>query len=241
MEVVIFFIAHWYLSLFCQTFFHHRYSAHRMFTMSKGWEKFFYVCTYIFQGASFLSPRAYGILHRLHHAHADTENDPHSPKYDENIFKMMWKTKSIYNDILHDRADVDEKYKKNLPNWDFIEKLGDQWLSRLFWAFVYIGFHVYFIDMPEQWYLYLFLPFHFVMGPFHGAIINWYAHLFGYRNYEVSDTSKNMWPIEVIMLGEGLHNNHHARGNNPNFGYAKWYEFDLAYPFIWLFNKLSYH
>ncbi|MFB0944651.1 MAG: acyl-CoA desaturase, partial [Spirosomataceae bacterium] len=27
-----FFIGHWYLSLFSQTFFLHRYSAHKMFT-----------------------------------------------------------------------------------------------------------------------------------------------------------------------------------------------------------------
>ena len=36
------FVGHWYLSLFCQTFFLHRYSAHKMFTMNKFWEKFFY-------------------------------------------------------------------------------------------------------------------------------------------------------------------------------------------------------
>ncbi|CAA9301254.1 MAG: Fatty acid desaturase; Delta-9 fatty acid desaturase, partial [uncultured Cytophagales bacterium] len=35
--IIAFFIAHWYLSLFCQTFFLHRYSAHKMFTMNKFW------------------------------------------------------------------------------------------------------------------------------------------------------------------------------------------------------------
>ena len=73
MAILIFFLAHWYLSLFSQTFFLHRYAAHQMFTMSKGWEKCFYVFTYITQGSSFLSPKAYGIMHRLHHAYADTE------------------------------------------------------------------------------------------------------------------------------------------------------------------------
>ncbi|HET6267738.1 MAG TPA: acyl-CoA desaturase, partial [Acidobacteriota bacterium] len=35
MKVILaFFIGHWFLSLFCQTFFLHRYAAHRMFTMS---------------------------------------------------------------------------------------------------------------------------------------------------------------------------------------------------------------
>ena len=97
MAVILFFILHWYLSLFTQTFFMHRYSAHQMFTMSKGWEKFFYVVSFFFQGSSYLSPRAYGIMHRMHHAFADTEKDPHSPKYDHNFFAMMIRTKNIYN------------------------------------------------------------------------------------------------------------------------------------------------
>jgi stearoyl-CoA desaturase (Delta-9 desaturase) len=42
MYILIFFLAHWYLSLFSQTFFLHRYAAHQMFTMSKSWEKFVY-------------------------------------------------------------------------------------------------------------------------------------------------------------------------------------------------------
>ena len=88
--------AHWYLSLFTQSFFNHRYAAHRMFTMSKGVEKFFYVISWVFQGSSYLSPRAYGIMHRMHHAYADTELDPHSPKYDANLFAMMWRTRNTY-------------------------------------------------------------------------------------------------------------------------------------------------
>jgi len=131
MYILLFFCAHWYLSLFAQTFFLHRYAAHAMFTMSKGWEKFFYILTYLFQGSSFLSPRAYGIMHRLHHAYADTEKDPHSPAYSTGLFDMMWKTKNIYNDILNDRAGVDPKFLKNVPNWRPIEWLGDRWLSRL--------------------------------------------------------------------------------------------------------------
>ena len=35
----------------------------------------------------------------MHHAYADTKEDPHSPKYDNNPFAMMWKTKNIYHQI----------------------------------------------------------------------------------------------------------------------------------------------
>jgi stearoyl-CoA desaturase (delta-9 desaturase) len=33
--ILVFFLAHWYVSLFFQSFFHHRYAAHAMFVMKK--------------------------------------------------------------------------------------------------------------------------------------------------------------------------------------------------------------
>jgi len=137
MIILIFFVAHWYLSLFMQTFFLHRYAAHQMFTMNKTWEKIFYFFTYLFQGSSFLSPKAYGIMHRLHHAYADTEKDPHSPKYSHGLLDMMWKTKNIYNDILNSRFVPEAKFLKNIPDNKFIEWLGDQWISRVAWGTAY--------------------------------------------------------------------------------------------------------
>lgn len=235
MAIFIFFAAHWYLSLFTQTFFHHRYAAHRMFTMSKFWEKFFYALSFIFQGSSFLSPYGYGAMHRLHHAYADTEKDPHSPKYDENIFKMMWKTKNVYNSILYKKIQLEEKYLKDLPHWPLMEKLGDNWISRVLWGVFYVAFYAIF---ATQWWMFLLLPIHFVMGPFHGAIINWFAHKIGYVNFKLKDTSKNFLPIDFLMLGESYHNNHHKFGGRPNFGY-RWFEIDPIYPFIKLFNWLG--
>jgi len=81
MIILIFFFSHWFLSLFFQTFFQHRYASHRMFTTSKNWEKAFYLLAYFFEGASFLTPRAYAMMHREHHAYSDTAKDPHSPHF----------------------------------------------------------------------------------------------------------------------------------------------------------------
>ena len=235
MAIIIFFIAHWYLSLFSQTFFLHRYAAHKMFTMSKGWEKFFYFFTYITQGSSFLSPKAYGIMHRMHHAFADTENDPHSPSYSHNLFDMMWKTKKNYNDLLYDRADIDAKFKKNVPNWMFMERLGASWISRVGWGAFYTLFYIQFATSPWQFAL---LPIHFLMGPVHGVIINWFAHKYGYRNFEVNDTARNLLPFDFLMMGESYHNNHHKLGGRANFG-IKWHEFDPTYPIILMLNSLK--
>jgi len=48
--ILLFFVAHWYLSLFMQTFLQHRFAAHAAFTMNKFWERFFYGVTYFTQG-----------------------------------------------------------------------------------------------------------------------------------------------------------------------------------------------
>lgn len=41
MIILLFFLLHWFLSLFSQTFFLHRYASHKMFKMNRFWEKFF--------------------------------------------------------------------------------------------------------------------------------------------------------------------------------------------------------
>lgn len=234
MAVLIFFIAHWYLSLFAQTFYLHRYAAHQMFTMNKFWEKTFFILTIIFQGSSFLSPKAYGIMHRLHHAFADTENDPHSPKYSYNLFDMMWKTKNVYTEILEGRFKVDPKFLKNVPEYPTLEKIGGSWPVRISWGLLYIWFYV---EFATAWWMYLLLPIHFLMGPVHGAIINWFAHKYGYINFKVGDTAKNLLPFDFLMMGESYHNNHHKYGGRANFGF-KWHELDPTYFAIKILNGL---
>ena len=236
MIILVFFFAHWYLSLFCQTFFLHRYGAHKMFTMTPFWEKYFYTLTWVAQGSSYLSPRAYALLHRMHHAYSDTEKDPHSPHHTENLFTMMWKTKDIYNDFVYKRVQPDPKFDRHYPVWPRLEKIADTWYSRVAWGtfyvLVYIAAYVY-LDMP--WYLFFLLPIHFLMGPIHGAIVNWSGHKYGYSNFDNHDKSKNSLIFDFFMLGELFQNNHHKLPNRVNFG-AKWYEFDPVYPIIKLLH-----
>ncbi|MCB9234993.1 MAG: acyl-CoA desaturase [Bacteroidia bacterium] len=235
MIIIIFFIVHWYVSLFFQSFFNHRYAAHGMFTMSKGWEKVFYILSWLTNGSSFLSPNTYGILHRMHHAFADKEKDPHSPKFSPNPFALMLKTRNIYSDIWHRRIPLEKRFTDGVPYWKFMDVFGESNGSRLFWVVAYTAFYIAF---ATAWWQFLFLPLTIVIGPFHGVVINWFAHKIGYSNFKVSDTSKNFLPVDVLMLGESYHNNHHKRPNNPNFGF-RWFEMDPIYPFILLFNALG--
>lgn len=232
MIIILFFIFHWYFSLFFQSFFNHRYSAHQMFTMSRGWEKFFFVMNWIANGSSYLSPKAYGILHRMHHAGADTEKDPHSPKFSKNIFDMMWKTRDAYLDVFYEKKPIEPRFKENIPAWDKFDNFAEHIYTRLVWVAVYA---VFFALVATAWWQWLFFPLVTIMGPLHGAIINWFAHKIGYTNFKVSDTSKNFLPVDVLMWGESYHNNHHVRAKSANFGY-KWWEIDPMWPLIKLLD-----
>jgi stearoyl-CoA desaturase (delta-9 desaturase) len=234
MIIIIFFIATWYLSLFSQTFFQHRYAAHGAFKMSKGWEKVFFIGCYLTQGSSYMSPRAYAIMHRMHHAYTDTEQDPHSPSYSSNLCTMMWRTRNFYRAIVKDKMVVEPRFEKNVPRWDWFDKAAGSGVSRIAWVLIYTAFFIKFATSPWQ---YLLLPIIIAMGAFHGAIINWFAHKYGYINYKLKNTSQNLLRVDVIMLGESYHNNHHKHPSSVNFG-QRWHEMDPVYPVIRLFNKL---
>ena len=91
----------------------------------------------------------------------------------------------------------------------------------------------------DTWWLWLLLPVQFILSPVHGAIINWFAHLYGYRNFEVGDTSKNFLPFDFLMMGESYHNNHHKHGSRANFGGVRWHEIDPTYQVIKVLNLVG--
>lgn len=229
------FVFHWYASLFFQSLFNHRYAAHQMFRMRPFWEKVFFVGNWLANGSSYLSANAYGILHRFHHAYADTEQDPHSPKYDRNLFAMMWRTRAEYLAVFHRRRPIDPKFLKNLPDWPQFDRFAENIVTRIAWGIIYVAVYAW---LATAWWQWLFLPFTLVMGPLHGVIINWFAHTIGYTNFELKDTSKNILPIDFLMWGEGYHNNHHKHGSNPNFGY-RWFEIDPMWPIIKLLDWIG--
>jgi len=228
MAIVVFFIALWYTSLFSQTFFQHRYAAHGAFKMSKNWEKVFFIIAYITQGSSYMSPRAYAIMHRYHHAYTDTDKDPHSPSFSSNVFSMMWRTRTFYQDIIQGRMVVEDRFSKNLPEWPAFDRFANGPVSRILWVVLYTAL---FIWLATSAWLFLLLPVVITMGAFHGAIVNWFAHKYGYINFKLKNTSMNLLFIDFLMLGESYHNNHHKHPSAINFG-DRWHEIDPMYPVI---------
>ncbi|WP_295651217.1 acyl-CoA desaturase [uncultured Mucilaginibacter sp.] len=232
--IIVFFLCHWFLSLFSQTFFLHRYASHKMFQMNKFWEKVFYSITFLSQGSSFLNPRAYAIIHRMHHAYSDTEKDPHSPHFAKDVWGLMIQTKNIYLSYRKFKTEPEAQFIDRYPTWTFIDNIGDLWITRLFFIAFYISFYIIFAD---HWWLYLLLPIHFLMGPLHGAIVNWCGHKYGYSNFDNDDHSKNSIPLDFLMMGELFQNNHHKKPNDANFA-KKWFELDPTYPIIIVLHKL---
>jgi stearoyl-CoA desaturase (delta-9 desaturase) len=218
-----------------QTFLQHRYAAHGAFSMTKRWERFFYTITYITQGSSYISPRVYAIMHRMHHAYTDTDMDPHSPKFDKSILAMMRRSREVSVSIYNNTMAIEPRFIKNLPDWIGLDKIAHSMWSRLGWIAIYTS--IYILFAPSAWW-YLLLPIHILMVPIHGMIINWFAHKFGATNFKMKNTSTNLFKIDLLMMGEAYHNNHHKNPSSVNFGF-KWYELDPTYQIMRLLKQLK--
>ena len=83
---------------------------------------------------------------------------------------------------------------------------------------------------PSAWF-YLLVPFHWVMGPIHGAIVNWCGHKYGYQNFDNGDKSRNTLVFDFLTAGELFQNNHHKFAMSPNFA-ARAFEVDPTYAVI---------
>lgn len=244
----------WFGGLFFQSAYYHRYAAHQIYTMSPRMEKIAYILAFLFQGSSYLSAYAYGILHRIHHAYTDTEKDPHTPLIDAGPIAMMRRTARIYSKIFikqeYAGEPIEDKFKKNLPEWHTFDRMAHSWTARLLWVAIYVAIYLYCalqVDHVQgfQWIVWVVcLSVSFFMGPFHGLIINWYGHIIGYRNHDTKDWSKNIGislftiPMNFLMMGEDAHNNHHAKPSGSNFAH-KWWEYDIVYTCLLFLNKIN--
>lgn len=223
--ILTLFVLHWVVAAFFQSSFQHRYASHRMFVLSPRAERVWHFLTYCAQGSSYLSPRAYAILHREHHAFSDTERDPHAPGRFSNVLSMMLETATRYSAHVRRTSAPEARFLGNTPEWPLLERWGSGWPSRIAWATAYA---LPYLIFATAWWQYLLLPVQWLMGPVHGAIVNWCGHKYGYRNFRTKDASRNTLPFDVISMGELFQNNHHAAAGRINFASRRW-ELDPTY------------
>ena len=188
----------------------HRYFAHKSFQMNPWTERLvlFFGCLNCL-GSSF----SWVGVHRKHHAHPDTDKDPHGAQPGWKIWLTRWKPMQIEMRYIHDL-------------------LRDPWQK---------FFHVHYFKMIAFCFVALalvnpWLPIFLISIPsvvtFHGAgAVNVLCHKYGYRRYDTPDTSTNNFFVNLFTLGGGLHNNHHAKPLSP-YNSEAWYEFDLPGFFI---------
>jgi stearoyl-CoA desaturase (delta-9 desaturase) len=181
-----------------------------------------------------MSPYAYGVMHRLHHVHTDDEEDPHSPLFYPGLLRTMMRTRNSYHGVFTGKTIVEDKFKKDLPKWESFETIAHNWITRVIWIMLYI---VFYIAFATSWWMYLLLPVTIIMCTLQGAMINWWAHTFGYVNYPMENASKNILPIDLLFIGDAYHNNHHKYPGNPNNSH-RWFEFDAIYQILRLMNKM---
>ncbi len=168
--------------------------------------------------------------HRQHHALSDQEGDPHSPLDGAWWSHMLW--------LGWTRPDAE--HRKYLERWapdlrrDRVLRFIDAMFLPLHFAMagllMGIGYAMGGWPMATSLVVYgMFLRLVLVLHT--TWFVNSASHIWGYRNYETTDHSKNNWWVAIIGYGEGWHNNHHAYPRMAPHGH-KWWEFDMTYAAI---------
>lgn len=169
-------------------------------------------------------------VHRKHHAHSDREGDPHSPEV-EGLWAIVLAGVFFYRKWARD-PELLEKYGRGTP---------EDWVERN----LYMRFHTAGIAGMLALDVYLFgigiglvaWSFMAIWMPVMGNIINGIGHAKGYRNFDTKDASRNIYPWGIWILGEELHNNHHADPRSAKFK-AQWWEFDIGWTYIRILEAL---
>ena len=175
--------------------------------------------------------------HRKHHALSDQEGDPHSPRDGAWWSHMLWLGHSF----------VGRSYDAYAKRWapDLFNDKGMQQMAKLTMpAHFALGLSLFgigylFGGAYLGWSLVMwgmFVRFVFVL---HCTwFVNSASHMWGYRNYETPDDSRNNWWVAILAYGEGWHNNHHAYPRMAKHGH-KWWEFDATFGTIRLLQRLG--
>ena len=162
------------------------------------------------------TPITWSAIHRIHHGQSDQAGDPHSPlegPWWSHLWWMMLDAPKRKQELLYKYYAPDLVRDKMLV---FFEYTFGPWL-------ILTGVVLYLIGgLPMLlWGLCVRMVF-----AYHSTwFVNSATHLWGYRNYETTDQSRNLWWVALLAYGEGWHNNHHAHPRLARAGH-KWWELD---------------
>jgi len=232
--VIAAFVLHWMCANCGITLGFHRLLTHRSFKTPKLIE---YLLSWLgslnWQGG----PIQWVATHRLHHQHSDTDDDPHTPRHGFCWSHVLW----LFNyEPQFDEYDKFSKYAKDLARdrvHVFIERTTWLWQFVLAGALFAWGYWLGGVMTGLScvvWGTFVRLVYVYHITWF----VNSASHVWGYRNYETSDGSRNLWWVGLLAYGEGWHNNHHAYPRSARHGLRPW-EFDLTWLLIRLMSLVG--
>ncbi len=211
------------------TIFLHRHQAHRALDLHP-------VASHFFRGWLWLTTsmvtKEWAAIHRKHHAKVETPEDPHSPQQ-HGIHKVLWLGVTLYHRESMN-AETMTRYGHGTP---------DDWLERHIYTkrhnlglFIMLAINLLLFGTTAGMLIWLV---QMVWIPFWAAgVINGIGHFWGYRNFEVSDASTNIFPLGILIGGEELHNNHHTFASSAKLS-SKWWEFDIGWMYIRLMQAMG--
>jgi stearoyl-CoA desaturase (delta-9 desaturase) len=122
--------------------------------------------------------------------------------------------------------DMVRQYGIGTPN-DWIE-------NNLYTKFPWLGI-ILLLAINLLWFSYwglIIWAIQMIWIPFWAAgVINGIGHYLGYRNGETNDKSRNIFPLDLLVGGECLHNNHHLDPANAKLS-RRWFEFDSGWMYL---------
>lgn len=184
------------------------------------------------------SPAQWVAVHRRHHHYSDDTLDPHSP-----IRGFLW---SHFGWLLSRGADMRasvmiDRYARDLlrdPLYVALDrKKGWMKLGFAVWLALFaVGFAAALLQHADLEHAFWSGASLFVWGGAFRTVFVWHttwavnsvSHIWGYRNYDTNDDSRNNALVAFLAAGEGWHNNHHADPNSARHGH-RWWEFDLTW------------
>ena len=225
----------------------HRMLAHRSFKAPKWFERTLVtlaMCT------AQETPARWVAWHRKHHTYSDEQPDPHSPRVSFFWSHMDW----LFHESISTMATFSlyQKYAKDIlsdPYYRWLERLPQAAgiifaiHAVLYAAIAGIGSMLVYGMTSEAVQMTASI---FVWGVVARTVYVWHitwsvnslTHLFGYRNYETNDDSRNFWFVALLTFGEGWHNNHHHDQAAATVQH-RWWELDPNYYVIKVFSWLG--
>jgi stearoyl-CoA desaturase (delta-9 desaturase) len=216
------------LTILCVTVYLHRSQAHRALDVHPAVAHTIRAWLWL---TTAMATKQWVAVHRKHHAHCETERDPHSPQV-RGLATVLFKGAWLYHHEARNEATV-SRYGIGAP---------DDWLEKN----LYTRFNILGPVLLVLINLSLFGPIQgvltsviqFIWIPVWAAgVVNGIGHTWGYRNFASADASRNISPWGIWIGGEELHNNHHAHPTSAKLSYRPW-ELDIGWGAIRVLQAL---